>query len=80
VPIGAIDSSYDTQARFLAAVSSLSDEEALRIGKALCPCDHAVQNFTLTWHGKFFGRRDLLDRALRRAGAAALMEAGDGVQ
>ena len=59
--------SHDTPAAFLATLGLLSDEEALRIGKALCASDYAVRNFALSWHDEFFGRRDLLDRAIRHA-------------
>jgi hypothetical protein len=47
-------------------VAHLSERQLLDLGQIVAGTDYAVAHYLHPWHPKFFGQRDLLERAVRR--------------
>jgi len=48
-------------------VTRLSEHRLIDLGSIACPTDYAVTNYRRPNHPKFFGNRNELERAIRRA-------------
>jgi hypothetical protein len=47
-------------------IEHASDCQLLELGSVVAGTDYAVLHYLHDWHGKFFGQRELLEKAVRR--------------